>query len=57
LRIKKFNIKKAAKMMDKYLAMRCANPHWFMDLDPVNNAHMQELVSFLLSYCFCSKKN
>jgi hypothetical protein len=57
LRIKKFNIKKAAKMMDKYLAMRCANPHWFMDLDPVNNAHMQELVSFLLSYCFCSEKN
>ena len=45
LRVKKFNVRKASKMMDKYLAMRCDNPHWFMDLDPTNNLHMQELVS------------
>jgi hypothetical protein len=30
--------------MDKYLAMRCDNPHWFMDLDPTTNDHMCELV-------------
>jgi hypothetical protein len=48
LRVKKFNVKKASKMMDKYLAMRCDNPHWFMDLDPSTNEHMQELVRLVL---------
>ena len=45
LRVKKFNIKKASKMMDRYRTMRCANPHWFMNLDPTANKHVQELVS------------
>jgi hypothetical protein len=48
LRVKKFNVRKASKMMDKYLAMRCDNPHWFMDLDPSTNEHMQELVRLVL---------
>ena len=45
LRAQKFNVEKTCKVLEKYLAMRVQNPHWFTKLDP-ENEKIQELVRY-----------